>query len=164
MEIDPNNRTYSAKLLCNRASAKMKQKEYTDALNDYAKAIEFDPNYGKAYYRKAECLMSMGGEDAIKEAIECYSKAGELSNELSERDIAEKLQTAKKALKAAQRKDYYKILGISRSADDDEIKKAYRKLALKWHPDRHANDTEEEIKIAESHFKEVGEAYIYYYI
>lgn len=51
--------------------------------------------------------------------------------------------------------DYYKILGIQRNADDEEVKKAYRKLALKWHPDRNPNDKEG----AEKRFKEVSEAY-----
>lgn len=50
-------------------------------------------------------------------------------------------------------KDYYKALGISRSATEDEIKKAYRKLALKFHPDK--NKTKE----AEEKFKEIAEAY-----
>lgn len=50
-------------------------------------------------------------------------------------------------------KDFYKILGISKSASDDEIKKAYRKLALKYHPDK--NKTPE----AEERFKEIAEAY-----
>ncbi|XP_076234857.1 dnaJ protein homolog 1 isoform X2 [Calliopsis andreniformis] len=50
-------------------------------------------------------------------------------------------------------KDYYKILGISKSASDDEIKKAYRKLALKYHPDKNRSAG------AEEKFKEIAEAY-----
>lgn len=50
-------------------------------------------------------------------------------------------------------KDYYKILGIPRSATDDEIKKAYRKLALRYHPDKNKSPN------AEEKFKEVAEAY-----
>lgn len=50
--------------------------------------------------------------------------------------------------------DYYQILGISKKASADEIKKAYRKLALKWHPDRNPNN-----KAAEEKFKKISEAY-----
>ncbi len=51
-------------------------------------------------------------------------------------------------------KDYYKILGVAKSASGEEIKKAYRKLALKYHPDRNKGD-----KAAEEKFKEISEAY-----
>ncbi len=51
-------------------------------------------------------------------------------------------------------KDYYKILGVDRNASDEEIKRAYRKLALKYHPDHNPND-----KTAEEKFKELNEAY-----
>lgn len=56
-------------------------------------------------------------------------------------------------------KDYYSILGVDRNATSDEIKKAYKKLAIKWHPDRQNGKTEEEKKAAEAKFKEVNEAY-----
>jgi curved DNA-binding protein len=50
--------------------------------------------------------------------------------------------------------DYYKILGVNKKASDSEIKKAYRKLAMKYHPDRTKGD-----KSAEEMFKKVSEAY-----
>ena len=52
-----------------------------------------------------------------------------------------------------QYKDYYKIMGLSREASQDEIKRAYRKLARKYHPDVSKE------KDAEAKFKELGEAY-----
>jgi len=51
--------------------------------------------------------------------------------------------------------DYYQTLGVDKSATPDQIKKAYRKLAMKWHPDRNPDDKAN----AESKFKEIGEAY-----
>ncbi len=51
-------------------------------------------------------------------------------------------------------KDYYSVLGVAKNASDEEIKKAYRKLALQYHPDRNPND-----KTAEEKFKEASEAY-----
>ncbi|KAF5193845.1 Chaperone protein dnaj [Thalictrum thalictroides] len=51
--------------------------------------------------------------------------------------------------------DYYKVLQVDRNAKEDDLKKAYRKLAMKWHPDKNPNNKKE----AESKFKEISEAY-----
>ena len=55
----------------------------------------------------------------------------------------------------SSKKDYYEILGVSKDATEKDIKKAYRKLAFKWHPDKNPDNKKE----AEEKFKEVNEAY-----
>jgi DnaJ-class molecular chaperone len=55
----------------------------------------------------------------------------------------------------AAKSDYYGILGVSKDASQDEIKKAYRKQAVEWHPDKHKDNK----KVAEKRFKEINEAY-----
>ena len=55
---------------------------------------------------------------------------------------------------AEQKRDYYEVLGVAKDASDEDIKKAYRKLAKKYHPDMNPGD-----KNAEAKFKEASEAY-----
>ncbi len=69
------------------------------------------------------------------------------------------LRDAKHQLKLSQRKDYYKILGVDKNASADEIKRAFRKLALKHHPDRHSSAEPSVREEEEKVFKEVSSAY-----
>ena len=59
----------------------------------------------------------------------------------------------------ANKRDYYEVLGVDKSASADEIKKAYRKMAIKYHPDKVATLGEDVQKAAEEKFKAVNQAY-----
>jgi len=52
------------------------------------------------------------------------------------------------------KRDYYEVLGVNRDASEEDLKKAYRRLAMKWHPDRNPDNPK-----SEDHFKEAKEAY-----
>lgn len=58
-----------------------------------------------------------------------------------------------------EKRDYYEVLGVSKNATDDEIKRSFRKLSLKWHPDRQSGKTESEKAEALKKFQEIAEAY-----
>lgn len=153
LSIDPDNKHINAALYFNRATTCSKLNRLDDCIKDCTKAIELDDSYIKAYARRAKAYMDMEDYEA---AVIDYEKLYKLDKT---REHNQLLKDAKLELKKSKRKDYYKILGVSKTANDDEIKKAYRKRALAHHPDRFPNATEDEKKEEEKKFKEVGEAY-----
>lgn len=129
LAIDPDNTATNAKLYSNRATVGSKLSKYKESIADCDKAIELDPNFFKVYLRRADLYTKT---EQFEKAVHDYEKAREL--EPGNNEVKSALKDAKVRLKKAQRKDYYKILEIERSANEDEIKKAYRKMALKYHP------------------------------
>ena len=69
--------------------------------------------------------------------------------------IREAYGKAERQLKLSKRKDWYKILSISKTASAADIKRAYKRLALQWHPDKNQENREE----AENMFREIAAAY-----
>jgi len=159
IKIDPDNKGFASKLHCNRAASLQKLGKDAEALEDCEKAIELNPEYGKAYVRRAGCLRKLGGKENLERAMHSYSEAERILGRSN--DLMQNMRETKIELKKAKRKDYYKILDLKNreNSSQAEIKKAYRKSALKWHPDRHANDSDEDKAKAEAMFKDVGEAY-----
>ncbi|RUS76852.1 hypothetical protein EGW08_015385 [Elysia chlorotica] len=153
LSIDTNNKSTNSKLFCNRATVCSKLGKLEEAIQDCSRALELDDTYMKAYMRRAKCYTDT---ELYEEAVRDYEQIYKMSKT---RENKQFLQTAKLELKKSKRKDYYKILGVHKTASEDEIKKAYKKRALIHHPDRHSNDTADKQKEEEKKFKELSEAY-----
>jgi DnaJ homolog subfamily C member 7 len=147
--VDPSNKGTNSKILQNRAMARMKIKEYKQAVGDCDLALKLDPTYTKARKTRAKALGESGNwEQAVKDLKELAETNPE------EPGIQKEIRSAELELKKSKRKDYYKILSIEKDASEQEIKKAYRKLAIVHHPDKNPGDEE-----AAERFKDIGEAY-----
>ncbi|KAL8802262.1 MAG: hypothetical protein Q9182_003913 [Xanthomendoza sp. 2 TL-2023] len=149
LEVDPNNKAINSKLHQNRAMALIKLKDYKSAISDCDRAIALDATYTKARKTRARALGESGNWD---EAVREYKAIAEANP--SEPGIQKEVHNAELELKKSKRKDYYKLLGVEKDAPDNEIKKAYRKLAIVHHPDKNPDD-----ESAAEKFKEIGEAY-----
>ncbi|KAJ5385178.1 Tetratricopeptide-like helical [Penicillium concentricum] len=149
LEVDPSNKDMNAKIMGNRAQAYINLKEFDSAIQDCTEALRLDPSYVKAMKCRAKANGKAGNWE---EAVRDYKSVAE--NNPGESGIAEEIREAEFELKKSQRKDYYKILGVDKDASDQEIKKAYRKLAIVYHPDKNRDGAAGDEK-----FKEIGEAY-----
>jgi len=141
-------------LYCNRAGALTQLKRYNEAKQDCDRAIDLNSNYAKAYLRRATCELQL--ED-FEGAVRDYETVKRLDPQND--DVDQQIRNAKLEAKKAKRKDYYKILSVEKTATLPDIKKAYRKAALIWHPDKWSSASEEEKKTAEAKFKDITEAY-----
>lgn len=134
-------------LLC---TCHVKDEQYTVAISKCREALEIykDPSI---LCDRAEAYLET---EMFDDAIHDYQAALEIDENMQRaRDGVEK---AKKLQKQSERRDYYKILGVKRSANKQEIVKAYRKAAQKWHPDNFPDPDEK--KVAEKKFIDIAAA------
>ena len=150
---DPANKIFNSLILSNRAAAYMRQKDFITALTDLNKSIHLNPDYTKAFMRRGNVYTHMG---RFKEAYADYDTVKSLDPNYPELD--QSIRLTKLEEKKSKRKNYYTILGVDQSATPTEIKKAYKRAALQWHPDKNS-ETEERRALAERTFKDIGEAY-----
>lgn len=153
INLDPFNKKLNSIIYSNRALTFMKRKQNLKALDDLNKSLELNPNYTKSLMRRAE--VNMERED-YSAAIHDYGKIQQLDPSAN---LKAKIQEARKKQKVTKKKDYYAILGVAKTATQDEIKKAYKKLALKYHPDRNSTKSDAEKDEATKKFKDIAEAH-----
>ncbi|KAI8576171.1 hypothetical protein K450DRAFT_257968 [Umbelopsis ramanniana AG] len=96
------------------------------------------------------------GEEDFEGAVRLLNKAQEATGGQNRR-VQELLMEAQKLLKRSKTRDYYKILRVAKDADKREIKKAYRKLAQEWHPDKYSGELGPEA--VEAKMAEINQAY-----
>ena len=131
------NGHFNSSLCMNISIAYDKLGNKKEALKALNKALKYNPRYAKALVKRGDMHLAL--ED-YNEALRDYNDANEHSP--GEFNVQNKIKDAQSKAKAAKRKDYYKILGVPKDAQTPQIQKAYKKLALKWHPDKNNQDEE----------------------
>lgn len=147
LEPDVPMMVYNGKqVLC---SCLVKDEQFTAAVGRCREALDLyqDP---EVMCDRAEALI---GAEMYDDAIHQYREALDINDGLQR--AKEGIERAQRLQKQAERRDYYKILGVKRSATKQEIVKAYRKAAQKWHPDNFQGD---EKKMAEKKFIDIAAA------
>ncbi|KAJ7972417.1 DnaJ protein like [Quillaja saponaria] len=150
LAMDPNHLAHNVHLHFGLCKVLVKLGRGKDAFISCSDALNIDPELIEALVQRGEAkLLTEDWEGAVQDLKSAAEKSPQDAN------IREALMRAEKALKMSKRKDWYKILGVSKTASIAEIKRAYKKLALQWHPDKNVGNREE----AESKFREIAAAY-----
>ncbi|CAH9127032.1 unnamed protein product [Cuscuta epithymum] len=150
LALDPNHSAFNVHLHLGLCKVLVKLGRGKDAISSCSEALQIDEELVEALTQRGEAkLITEDWEGAVADLKLAAEKSPQ------DRHIREILMRAERSLKLSQRKDWYKILGISKTASASEIKKAYKRLALQWHPDKNTDNREE----AEAKFRDVAAAY-----
>ncbi|CAN1274788.1 DnaJ protein P58IPK homolog [Linum perenne] len=159
LALDPDHLAYNVHLHMGLCKVLVKLGRGKDALASCNEVLNIDEDLLEALVQRSFLwsILQRGEAKLLLEdwegAVEDLKSAAQQSPQ--DMDIREALMRAEKALKMSKRKDWYKILGVSKTASIAEIKRAYKKLALQWHPDKNVQNREE----AEDKFREIAAAY-----
>ena len=162
---------FKSKLYYNRSCTLYNLKKYSECVKDCNNALRIDDEYVKVYTKRGnaytnletceekDCMSAIQDFEKAMELLERTASASGSSQDAQMKEIKTRIHETKIQMKQLKQKDFYKILNVSRNATQNEIKKSYRKMALKFHPDRQNNKSDEEKEKAETLFKDVNLAY-----
>ncbi|CAL9202386.1 unnamed protein product [Musa hybrid cultivar] len=150
LALDPNHTAHNVHLHLGLCKVLVKLGRGKDAIDSCTEVLNIDEELVEALVQRGEAkLLTEDWDGAVEDLKIAAQKSPQDMN------IREALMRAEKSLKLSKRKDWYKILGVSKTASVAEIKRAYKKLALQWHPDKNVDNREE----AEAKFQEIAAAY-----
>ena len=145
-------------LYSKKCEALVGDKRGKEAVQACSRAIQLEEGNVLAWMQRGAAKLLLA---EYQDAVNDYQKAVQLDH--GNHAAQEGLRHAQAQLKISLQKDYYKELGVSRSASEREIKKAFRKLALQYHPDKitqaEGEDGDRQREEAEKKFREIAEAY-----
>lgn len=150
--VDPEHTAFNRPLMLLLARAHSKAGHHQQCLELTRQHVD-DEETLEGLWAIGECQQAA---EEFEDAVRYYQRGTEIATEEQKPSAQEKLREAQVALKQSKEKNYYKILNVPRTASAKEIKKAYRSLALRWHPDKVTEDDKEK---AEKMFHDIGEAY-----
>uniref|UniRef100_A0A8C6UJX8 DnaJ (Hsp40) homolog, subfamily C, member 3b n=2 Tax=Neogobius melanostomus TaxID=47308 RepID=A0A8C6UJX8_9GOBI len=151
MKTEPNTLHYTNLAKERICFCLVQEKMALEAIDACSEAHQRDPRNAYILRDRAEAYIL---NQEYEKAVEDYQEAREFDSDSNE--IREGLEKAHRLLKLSRKRDYYKILGVGRTANKQEITKAYRKLAQQWHPDNFQSEAEK--KEAEKKFIDIASA------
>ncbi|KAG7378916.1 hypothetical protein PHYPSEUDO_009313 [Phytophthora pseudosyringae] len=154
INVDPDHSAMNKEFYLQLCTSELHLKHFAEARDACEKVVSIDDGYALAFAKLSEAQI---GLELFEDAVRSAKRASELDN--SNAQFKEKVAQAEAALKQSKTKNYYKILGVTRNSEAKEIKKAYRKQALEWHPDKHIDKVEAEREEVEKRFHDIAEAY-----
>ena len=153
LSMDTNNKIFNALILSNRALCYYKKKDFFKALHDINSSIKLNGNYWKSYRRRANINIELKYSEQAKEDLKKVLELDPLNKE-----AMSLLDDIQREEKIAKKRDFYKLLNVNRFSSQDEIRRNFKKLVIKWHPDKN-NQSDEQREYAEKMFKDINEAY-----
>lgn len=150
LQVGGEAKLKSYRLLC---EAESRLKRTQKAIQSCSEALKLDENNIECLCHRAEAYLQAEDYEA---AVRDYSKAQEASGGQPSQRVRQGLEKAHRLLQQSKKKDYYKVLGVSRDADQRTIKKAYRKKAIEYHPDKFQGGSRDD---AEKKMADINAAY-----
>lgn len=151
LKLTPDHNEFVQVIHKRMAQSYVRIKRAKEAVASAQKAVDMNDQDADAHRWMGEALLIL---EEWEPAVRAFKRANEINK--GDRELQDGLARAEAALKQSKVKNYYKILGVARDADERTIKKAYRRLALELHPDKQTDETRES---AEQKFLDVAEAY-----